>query len=132
MVVMGVLAAVVGKQQVAEWNDRRDEGRPRAKRKPEPRREEREDERDLRADLAAQEDAQDAERVEDERARDLQLVAPKIQVAAEVLVRRAARERRDDDFERDDEPGGARDRDERAQPPTPLREERQAEPDGDE
>ena len=30
LIVMGVLAAIVGKQQVTEWNDRRDQGRPRA------------------------------------------------------------------------------------------------------
>src|SRR5439155_8402788 len=129
---MRVLAAVVGKQQVAEWNDRWDEGRARAERKAKSGCEQGEDKRDLRPDLTAEKHADDPEGIEDEGARDLEFVAAETGVAAEILVRRPAREGRDDDLERHDEPGGTCDRDECAEPQPSLRQERETEPDGDE
>src|SRR5256885_3007776 len=127
-----VLAAVVRQKWVAERDDRRDEGRARAERKAKSGSEQGEEKRDLRPDLAAEKRADDPEGIEDEGARDLEFIAAETGVAAEILVRRPAREGRDDDLERHDEPGGTCDRDERAEPEPSLRQERETEPDGDE
>src|SRR4029077_14499167 len=99
LVVMRVLPWIVREEEVTERNDRRDERPLRSHREEETRCEERENENDLQSDLALHEDAEHAQRVEQQGVRDFELVRSKARVAAEVLPGRAARERGDDHLE---------------------------------
>ena len=127
-----VLAAVVGQHQVPERGQRRDQRPPGSQRESETGSEEAQDEDDLRADLALHKNGEHAQRVEQQRSRDLALIAAEARVTAEVLIRRAGGERGNDHLQRRDERDDAADDHDRARAPAALERERDTEPDADE
>src|SRR6185503_7897508 len=121
LVVKRVKTAVVGQHQIAKRRDRRHECPLRAQRETETRSEEAQDEDDLRSDLALPKHSERTKRIEEQRPRDLALIAPEARVTAEVLIGSSLRERRDDELQRHDEGDDAAKDHDRARPPAPLK-----------